>query len=452
MKFLALDFETANSKKQSVCSIGLAVIENSQIIKTFNRLIKPTPNYFEPINISIHGITQEMTQNEQSFAEIWEEIRPLINDQQLIAHNASFDFSALRAALDAYKLNFPDLEYFCSMLLSKKVFPGLINYQLPTICQHFGILDLDHHDALSDAVASGKIMLKILEQANVNSFEELEKQLKFTPGRIYPNSYNPFSCQVSIISSNKLFEPIKEPEKIDPGHPFYNKHIVFTGAISKLSRNDARQIVESIGGRTTPPSLSGKTNYLVVGTYDYTQFGEGYKSEKLKKAEKLIAEGNDLEIISETDFLRMVHNDSSSSEIKLEQVKKDSEAFLQRNKYNDFSGKNVYFTPELSINRTEAFQHVGNCSGYGHDYDIEEIPNSDFFVISDKILQDLGNGLKHKSILDFEQLRSNAQNRGNVKSIKLLSESTFLEYMLRRVKFQKGEFKMNIHEWEIENK
>jgi len=450
MKFIALDFETANSKRQSVCSIGLAVIENSEIIMTVNRLIKPTPFYFEPINVSIHGITSVMTQNEQTFGDIWEEIRPIINNQQLVAHNASFDFSALRAALEAYRFSFPELDYFCSMQLSKKVFPGLVNYQLPTICNHFGIPDLNHHDAVSDATASAKIMLRILEKANVNSFEELERQLKFSPGKIFPNSYYPFSCHVETPHSRKLFEPIIDSEKIDKGHPFFNKHVVFTGAISKLSRNDARQIVENIGGRTNPPSLSSKTNYLVVGTYDYTQFGEGFKSGKLKNAEKLISEGHDLEIISELDFLRMVHYDSSSSEIQLDQVKKDSEAFLQRNKYNDFSGKNVFFSPELSIERTSAFQCVGDCSGLGHDYDLEEIPNSDYFVISDKILQDLEKGIKHKAILDFEQIRSNAQNRGNVKSIKLLSESAFLEYIDRRARFQNGEIKMNIHEWEID--
>ena len=67
MKFIAIDFETANFKRQSVCSIGLAVVENFEVVKTINRLIKPTPNYYEAINMSIHGITPEMTENEPTF-------------------------------------------------------------------------------------------------------------------------------------------------------------------------------------------------------------------------------------------------------------------------------------------------------------------------------------------------------------------------------------------------
>ena len=94
-------------------------------------------------------------------------------------------------------------------------------------------------------------------------------------------------------------------------------------------------------------------------------------------------------------------------------------------------------------------QYVGNCSGYGHDYDTSEIANSDYFIISESIIKTLREGTKHQCILNFEQIRNSAQNRGDVKSIKLLSESTFLEYIDRRSRFQKGEINMHIHEWEI---
>lgn len=157
-----------------------------------------------------------------------------------------------------------------------------------------------------------------------------------------------------------------------------------------------------------------------------------------------------MEIISEIDFFRMVHLESASFEIEIKEIEMHSEAFLKRNKYNDFSNKKVFFSTDLSIERTTAFQYVGNCSGYGHDYDIDEIPFSDFFVISDKLIEDLRNGIKNKSIIDFEKLRSEAQNQGAAGSTRLISESTFLEYMGRRIKFQNGEIIMAIQEWEVE--
>lgn len=451
MKFIAIDFETANFKRQSVCSIGLAVVENFEVVKTINRLIKPTPNYYEAINMSIHGITPEMTENEPTFSDLWNEIKPFIDNHKLVAHNASFDFSALRYVLDSYQIDYPTLDYYCSMQLSKKVFPGLVNYQLPTVCKNVGISDLKHHDAESDAVACANVMIEICKSQNVNSLDDLEQVLGFSKGEIYPNSYSPFSCYVrKSTTSKKLFDIVPETTDFDEEHPFYEKRVVFTGALSKLSRNDAKQIVANIGGVIKPDTLSSKTNYLVVGTYDYNQYGEGFKSSKMKKAEDMIAQGKELEIISEIDFFKMVHSETTSFEIKTEQIENDSEAFLKRNKSNDFSNKKVYFSSDLSIERTTAFQHVGNCSGYGHDYDTEEISTSDYFVISDKLIVDLKNGIKNKSIIDFEKLRNEAQNRGNLSSVKLISESTFLEYMERRVKFQKGEIKMAIHEWEVE--
>lgn len=451
MKFIAIDFETANFKRQSVCSIGLAVVENFEVVKTINRLIKPTPNYYEAINMSIHGITPEMTEKEPSFKDLWNEIKPFIDNNKLVAHNASFDFSALRYVLNSYQISYPSLDYYCSMLLSKKVFPGLINYQLPTVCKHLGIDGLSHHDAESDAVACANVMIEICKANNVASLNDLEQKLELSKGEIYPNSYSPFICYIRKTSTNRqLFDIVPETTEFDEEHPFYGKRVVFTGALSKLSRNDAKQIVANIGGIIKPDNLSSKTNYLVVGTYDYNQYGEGFKSSKLKNAEEMIAQGKELEIISEIDFFKMVHSETTSFEIKTEQIEDDSKAFLKRNKYNDFSYKKVYFSSDLSIERTTAFQHVGNCSGYGHDYDTVEIPNSDYFVISDKLITDLKNGIKNKSIIDFEKLRNGAQNRGNLSSVKLLSESTFLEYMERRVKFQNGEIKMAIHEWEIE--
>lgn len=447
MNFTTIDFETANFKRQSVCSIGLAIVEDFQVVKTVNRLIKPTPNYYENINMSIHGITPEMTENEPTFLELWEEIKPYLENQAVVAHNAAFDFSALRYSLDTYNIEYPNLDYYCTMLLSKKTFPGLINFQLPTICNHLEINNLSHHDALSDAIACANIMIEIGKKYEVNSLIELEKKLKFSKGEIFPNSYYPFSCSVKNSSPRtQLFEIVPETTKFDKEHPFYEKRVVFTGALSKLSRNDAKQIVANIGGIINPDTLSKKTNYLVVGIYDYNKYGEGFKSSKLKKAEEYIKEGNDLEIISEVEFFKMIHSEETSFEISVDKINEDSDELLWRNKYNDFSGKNVFFSSDLSMERHTAFQLVGDCSGYGHDYDLDEISNSDYFVIADKLIADLKNGIKNKSIIDFEQIRNDAQNRGNVNAIKLISENTFLEFMGRRIKFQNGEIEMNIYE------
>jgi DNA polymerase III subunit epsilon len=451
MNFVAIDFETANFKRQSVCSIGLAIVENFKVVKTINKLIKPTPNYFERINISIHGIKPGMTENEKTFAELWPELKPYLENNHLIAHNASFDFSALRYVLDSYEIQYPTLNYYCSMQISKKLFNGLLNYQLPTVCKHLQIGNLNHHEATSDAIACANIMIKICEENGITSFSDLTKKLEISSGELFPNSYYPFSCNFNRSTTPKqLFEATPKKCEYDKEHPFFEKRVAFTGALSKLARHDAKKIVENIGGITTPDTLSTKTNYLVIGTYDFTQFGEGFKSSKLKKAEDLIAKGKELEIISEIDFFKMIHTESTTYEITISQIENDSEEFLKRNRYNDFYGKNIYFSSDFSINRLIAFQYVGNCGGFGHDYDTDEISNTDYFVIANKQIDDLKDGIKNQTIIVFEQIRNASQQNGNLKSVKLISETAFLDYIDRRNRFQKGEFKMNIYGCEVE--
>ena len=96
MDFIAIDFETATSDRNSPCEIGLTFVENWEIKETRSWLIKPKCYpYFNPVNISIHGIRPEHVVNEPEFDEIWHEIKPFLEQKLLIAHNASYDFIVL---------------------------------------------------------------------------------------------------------------------------------------------------------------------------------------------------------------------------------------------------------------------------------------------------------------------------------------------------------------------
>ena len=88
--FVALDFETANQYRSSVCSIGLVFVEDFEITETFYELIKPCPNYYSPFCTQIHGLSQSDTENARLFPEIWAELLPKIKDLPLVAHNSTF--------------------------------------------------------------------------------------------------------------------------------------------------------------------------------------------------------------------------------------------------------------------------------------------------------------------------------------------------------------------------
>lgn len=96
--------------------------------------------------------------------------------------------------------------------------------------------------------------------------------------------------------------------EFDETHPLYGKLCVFTGALQKMQRKDAMQIVVDLGGQVGN-SVTKKTNYLILGNNDYCPFIKDGKSSKQKKAEALKLAGNDIEIISENVFYDMISED-----------------------------------------------------------------------------------------------------------------------------------------------
>ncbi|MGB7999170.1 MAG: 3'-5' exonuclease [Anaerobacillus sp.] len=190
MNFIALDFETANSSRGSVCSIGLVEYENGQLVREYYRLIKPKQNYFAGINISIHGITAEDVADEPEFDVLWkEEIRELVEGKFLVAHNAQFDMSVLRAVLDQYNLPYPMLAYNCTVNISKKTW-SLPRYKLNVVSDYLGI-ELDHHHALDDARASALILLKAAEELRAVDVKDLVTKTRTTNGMLFDTGYEP---------------------------------------------------------------------------------------------------------------------------------------------------------------------------------------------------------------------------------------------------------------------
>lgn len=174
VSFVALDVETANRDRASICSMGLIDVEGGKIVRREQFLIRPKKLEFEPINVMIHGITASDVKDQLRFDELWPVIRNFIGDKIIVAHNASFDMSAMKKVLQQYHLPFAKLRYVCTKKLSKKLLPQLDNYKLKTIATHFD-LELNHHEAISDANVCAEIALIFCQKTTANNIEELLK-------------------------------------------------------------------------------------------------------------------------------------------------------------------------------------------------------------------------------------------------------------------------------------
>lgn len=178
MNFVAIDFETANAKRTSACSIGVCIVKNGSIQTTYSTLLKPEPFDFQPINISIHGIKKEDVLDAPTFLEAWEGIYSSFEDLPIVAHNAAFDMSVLRHCLDLNQQSYPNLDYLCTLVLSRKLKPELGSHRLDYLSDYYGI-ELDHHIAESDAKACAEVLLNLSAEANASCINDLKKVISF---------------------------------------------------------------------------------------------------------------------------------------------------------------------------------------------------------------------------------------------------------------------------------
>ena len=164
--FAAIDFETANQNRSSVCAVGVVVVRDGEITDKFYRLIQPEPNYYTYWNTKCHGLTADDTDNSPVFSKVWKEIEPLIEGLPLIAHNSRFDEGCLKAVFQTYQMDYPDYEFHCSLKASRKKFPDLENHQLHTVSRHCAYEMRNHHEALDDAYACAIIAINLFVKPN----------------------------------------------------------------------------------------------------------------------------------------------------------------------------------------------------------------------------------------------------------------------------------------------
>lgn len=159
--FAAIDFETANERRSSVCSVGVVIVRNGEIVDRFYSLIQPFPNYYTHWTTEVHGLTREDTDGQPMFPEVWSQIEERTAGLPLVAHNRPFDESCLKAAYAAYDMEYPDYEFYCTLAASRRTL-DLPSHQLHLVAAACGYDLTNHHHALADAEACAAIALKIL--------------------------------------------------------------------------------------------------------------------------------------------------------------------------------------------------------------------------------------------------------------------------------------------------
>jgi DNA polymerase-3 subunit epsilon len=288
--FVAIDFEHATRHKGTVCSVGIVLFKNGEIIDEYYTRVKPPKNEYEWATTRVHHLNSTHTENSPSFIEIFPEIKKRIDNNVIVAHGAFHtDKHCLEQAIELNSIDDKlNLNWVCT--------ESLCESSLNIACEACNI-DLDHHQALSDARACGflyNLYLKkelpydLIQEKKNNKKEIAKDKESFFPRRI----------------SGEVLKPDFKNAK-NKNNPFFMKKVVVSGFENNLKERLAIELKEL--GADVDTSVGKKTNYLIIG--------DNAGPSKLKKMKINIEEGKEAAIITleEYEILKKQHIDNSSA-------------------------------------------------------------------------------------------------------------------------------------------
>jgi DNA polymerase-3 subunit epsilon len=281
MDFIAIDFETANPDLASICQIGAVNFQGGKAAETWQTLINPE-DYFDPVNVSIHGIDENMVKDAPTFPKIFDSLRCII-EKQLVACHTHFDRVALSSVIEKYRLPQIDCTWLDTARVVRRAWGKFSHagYGLKNVSDELGI-EFDHHVAGEDARAAGEILLRAIDETGISLQDWLVRVNK----------------RINLSES-------KITRKGNPEGPLAGEVVVFTGALS-MHRHEAANYTAAMGCEVAD-SINKTTTILVVGDQDIRRLAGHGKSSKHRKAEDLISKGQPIRIIGESDFLRLVN-------------------------------------------------------------------------------------------------------------------------------------------------
>jgi len=223
-----------------------------------------------------------------------------IGNDVVVAHNAAFDIGVIRYACAVDNIEWPEMRFLCSLVLARRVLT-LPSYRVQVITRTCGFEMRDHHDPLADARAVAGVVASMAGKAGVTEIAELASAHRMSIGRMTSGIYK---GSVSVATGNSgLVRPDLNPDA-DPDGYLYGRVVVFTGALMSMTRQIAWEECARVGA-TPEKSPTQRTNVLVVGDINPAVLRPGSNiTVKARKAFELQDKGQDIEVMTEEDFVR----------------------------------------------------------------------------------------------------------------------------------------------------
>lgn len=279
MNFVAIDVETANADMASICQIGLARYEQGALAYEWETYVDPE-DYFDGMNIAVHGIDESTVKGAPTFPEIAGTLRSHLQASVAVCHT-HFDRVSIHQASQKHGIEAPNTTWLDSARVARRTWKECAwkGYGLAKVCKMLGY-EFEHHDALEDAKAAAQILLAAMDTTGLGLDEWLKRVRK------------PVDPETAATP--------REVRKGNPEGPLYGEVVVFTGAL-EMPRREAADLAAAMGCKVAA-SVTKKTTMLVVGDQDIKKLAGKSKSAKHRKAEELVAAGIPIRVLQESDY------------------------------------------------------------------------------------------------------------------------------------------------------
>ena len=257
LDFTAIDFETANEQRGSVCAVGIAQVRNGVVVETTSWKVQP-PTGSRFTNTHIHGITAADVRNASTWGDSLAAISEYAGEGTLVAYNSPFDKGVYTAASRLSEIEAEDRVWRCARVLARTHLE-LESYRLIEVAEHLGLAPFEHHDAEEDARTCADVVLTIARRHGGDDIDALWPINTVAQSR--RSHYRPLPLSTHNAEA-------------DPGHPLYGASVTFTGDLEGFTRDEARAACAALGATVTAGPTK-KTDVVVVGGFDPATLKEG---------------------------------------------------------------------------------------------------------------------------------------------------------------------------------
>lgn len=299
--FVAIDFETLYPQPVSACSVGMVKYKNGKLVDHYYSLIKPPKEYKGKkgtANTRIHHITEAQVEFERTMAEIIPEMERFAEGLPLVAHHATTEKCCIKDTAEFYGFE-TNLDY-CNIYDTQDIselieitdgflISGTNSHTLDSVCNRFGVVEQEHHNALDDARVCGDLF-NIFIQKLGEGYE-----IKWPLKEVFFHSVD--SKKTKPFAKEK-YRPEDQKQRTDidtiPNNKFKGKAVCLTGFTETESQEYGHTL--HLLGATLKKSVSGKTDVLICGPKPGPS--------KIAQAKEL-----NIEIINEEELLHLINHE-----------------------------------------------------------------------------------------------------------------------------------------------